>query len=83
MLTISPNTRISLCTTPVDMRKSFNGLTGIVRSELAADPFADHLFVFLNEYEYFLDVLDVLSDLPSQAAKWDLLPDRWKPKVAR
>ena len=48
MLTISSNTRISLCTTPIDMRKSFKGLLGIVRNTLEADPLADHLFVFLN-----------------------------------
>ena len=48
MLTISSNTCISLCTTPIDMRKSFKGLLGIVRNILEADPLADHLFVFLN-----------------------------------
>ncbi|HBT75364.1 MAG TPA: hypothetical protein DEB39_00220 [Planctomycetaceae bacterium] len=37
----------------------------------------------LNEYEYFLDVIDTLCDLPSQAAIGDLLPDRWKPTSAR
>ncbi len=37
----------------------------------------------LNEYEYLLDVIDTLCDLPSQAAIGDLLPDRWKPKSAR
>jgi transposase len=48
MLTIPPNTRISLCTLPVDMRKSFDGLLGVVRNILQADPLAGHLFVFLN-----------------------------------
>jgi transposase len=37
----------------------------------------------LNEYEYFLDVIDTLCDLPSQAAMADLLPDRWRPRTAR
>jgi len=37
----------------------------------------------LNEYEYFLDVLNVLSDLPSQSAIADLLPDRWKKNTPR
>jgi transposase len=37
----------------------------------------------LNEYEYLLDVLDTLCDLPSQAAIGELLPDRWKPRNAR
>jgi len=57
MLTIAPHTRISLCTSPIDMRKSFNGLIGIVRSELAADPLADHLFVFLNRHHTLMKIL--------------------------
>jgi len=62
MLTISPNTRISLCTAPVDMRKGFNGLIGIVRSELVADPFADHLFVFLNRTHTLMKILQWEGD---------------------
>jgi len=57
MLTIPTNTRISLCPRPIDMRKSFNGLIGIVRSELAADPLADHLFVFLNRHYTLMKIL--------------------------
>jgi transposase len=57
MLNISPNTRISLCTTPIDMRKSFNGLLGIVRNVLEADPLADHLFVFLNRTHCLMKIL--------------------------
>lgn len=49
MLTIPTNTRISLCTSPVDMRKSFNGLIGVVRTKLGDDPQTGHLFVFLNK----------------------------------
>ena len=57
MLTISPNTRISLCTMPIDMRKSFDGLLGIVRNVLEADPLADHLFVFLNRSHSLMKIL--------------------------
>jgi len=57
MLTIPANIRISLCTAPVDLRKSFDGLIGIVRSELAADPLADHLFVFLNRHHTLMKIL--------------------------
>ena len=39
MLTIPTDTRISLCTSPVDMRKSFNGLIGVVRNQLGDDPY--------------------------------------------
>jgi transposase len=57
MLTIPTNTRISFCTSPVDMRKSFNGLIGIVRNELNADPLAGHLFVFLNRNNTLMKIL--------------------------
>jgi len=57
MLTIPPNTRISLCTSPVDMRKSFNGLIGVVRRQLNADPQTGHLFVFLNKSNTLAKIL--------------------------
>jgi len=57
MLTISPNTRILLCTASIDMRKSFDGLLGIVRNVLEADPLGDHLFVFLNRSHSLLKIL--------------------------
>jgi transposase len=57
MLTIPPNTRISLCVSPVDMRKSFDGLIAIVRSELAADPLTGHLFVFINRAQTLMKIL--------------------------
>jgi len=57
MLTIPTDTRISLCTSPVDMRKSFNGLIGIVRNQLNADPLAGHLFVFLNKSNTLAKIL--------------------------
>ena len=38
MLSIPPAISIFLYTQPTDMRKGFDGLSGIVRSELAAAP---------------------------------------------
>ena len=32
----------------------------------------------LNEYEYLLDILNRLADLPSEQALYDLLPDHWQ-----
>jgi transposase len=55
------------------------GKTGAVLHSLLASAHRNGL----NEYEYFLDVLNVLSDLPSQSAIVDLLPDRWKKKTPR
>jgi hypothetical protein len=48
MLTLSPTTRIYLHLPPTDMRKSFDGLTGLVRSVFRADPVEGNWFLFLN-----------------------------------
>jgi transposase len=48
MLSLAPHLRIWLCTTPTDMRKSFDGLSGLVQSVFARDVLEGHLFVFVN-----------------------------------
>jgi transposase len=48
VLSIPPTVPIFLYTAPTDMRKSFDGLSGIVRSEFAADPTNGSLFLFIN-----------------------------------
>ena len=48
MLTFAPNLRIYLHTQPTDMRKSFDGLSGLVRSVFQADPTDGILFLFIN-----------------------------------
>lgn len=48
MIPISPATRIFAVTGPTDMRKSFDGLYGIVANRLAQDPTTGHIFVFCN-----------------------------------
>jgi transposase len=40
--------RVFVCTRPTDMRKSFDGLQGMVREFLGQDPLSGHLFLFLN-----------------------------------
>jgi transposase len=40
--------RVFLCTRPTDMRKSFDGLQGMVHESLRQDPLSGHLFLFLN-----------------------------------
>ena len=57
MLVISPNTPIFLCSIPVDMRKGFDGLGGIVRSSLQADPLDGSLFLFVNRRRDRLKIL--------------------------
>lgn len=43
------NVRIWLYTEPTDMRKSYDGLTGLVKSNLQEDPLSGQLFVFINK----------------------------------
>jgi transposase len=40
--------RVFFCTRPADMRKSFDGLLGMVHEFLGQDPLSGHLFLFLN-----------------------------------
>jgi transposase len=48
MLSLPPAVRVFVCTAPTDLRKSFDGLCGLVQTVLHEDPFSGHLFVFLN-----------------------------------
>ena len=48
MLSLTSGMKIFVYTQPADMRKGFNGLSGIVRSELQADPADGSLFIFIN-----------------------------------
>lgn len=48
MLSLSSNVQIYLCTAPTDMRKSFDGLSGLVASLMNKDLLSGHLFLFLN-----------------------------------
>jgi transposase len=48
MLSISPAIRIFVHTLPTDMRKSFDGLYGIVQHAFSKDVFQGDYFVFLN-----------------------------------
>ena len=49
MLSLPPSVRIFLCTTPTDLRKSFDSLAALVREVLDGDPLSGHLFVFRNK----------------------------------
>jgi transposase len=57
MLALTAATRIYLYLRPCDMRKSFDGLCGLVRSELGADPLSGSLFVFCNRRRNMVKLL--------------------------
>ena len=45
---LTASARVFVCTSPTDMRKSFDGLQGIVHDFLGQDPLSGHLFLFFN-----------------------------------
>jgi transposase len=57
MLSISPERRIWLCTQPTDMRRSFDGLSALVRNHLGEDPTSGHWFAFINRRRTQMKVL--------------------------
>ena len=49
MLNLPTNASIFLCVQPVDLRKSFDGLSGLVESVFQRNVLDGHLFLFLNK----------------------------------
>ena len=48
MLALSPHVKLYLYVEPCDMRKGFDGLSGIVRSALGREPDDGAVYVFVN-----------------------------------
>ena len=48
MLNFNGTLQIHLCCQPVDMRKSFNGLSALITGSFGKDPLRDGMFVFVN-----------------------------------
>jgi transposase len=48
MFGLGPATRVYVATGATDMRKGFEGLYGLVRDRLGADPQSGHVFLFAN-----------------------------------
>ncbi len=57
MIGLPSSVRIFLCTRPTDMRKSFDGLTGLVQSCFHRDVLTGHLFLFVNRRRDRIKVL--------------------------
>jgi transposase len=49
--------RVYLCTSPCDMRRSFDGLHALVTGAMKLDAFAGHLFVFANRRQDRVKIL--------------------------
>jgi transposase len=48
MLSFPPTVQVHIAREAVDMRRSYDGLSGCVEQLLHADPLSGHLFVFFN-----------------------------------
>jgi len=57
MLTLPPSVKIYVAAQPVDARKSFDGLAGMVEAEFGLEPLSGHLFVFLNRRGHVAQIL--------------------------
>jgi transposase len=57
MLNMAAGTRIFVATGATDMRKGFDGLSGIIVSALKQDPLSGHLFLFVNRRRDKLKIL--------------------------
>jgi len=59
MLTLPPSVKIYVAAQPVDARKSFDGLAGLVEAEFGAGltAMSGHLFVFLNRRAHVAQIL--------------------------
>ena len=49
--------RIWLCTAPTDIRKSYNGLSALVKNRLQGNPLSGELFVFVNRRQNQMKIL--------------------------
>lgn len=49
MISLNRTTRVFLKTGATDLRKSFDGLYALVKTQLLQDPNSGHLFVFCNQ----------------------------------
>lgn len=57
MLSFPASVRIYLALGPTDMRKSFDGLSGVVQDVLSLDPLSGHVFAFCNRRRTLLKML--------------------------
>jgi len=67
MLTLAHNTRIYAYLPAADLRKSFDGLTGLVRSAFPTDPRDGSWFLFFNKRR---DRLKILAWEPDGFSIW-------------
>ena len=54
---ISGNARLFLYCLPADMRKGFDGLSGLVTNKLGQNPLSGDIFIFINRTRMLIKIL--------------------------
>jgi transposase len=57
MLNLPASVRVFFCVLPIDMRRSFDTLSEMVREHIGEDPLSGHLFVFRNKNQDCVKIL--------------------------
>ena len=57
MIGLAHGLKVFICTDPADMRRSFDGLSGMAENLMKQDPLGGHLFVFRNRNRDRLKIL--------------------------
>ncbi len=57
MLNLPASTKIFLCSKPIDMRLSFDGLSGMVQTQFGKNALCGHLFVFFSRRRNSMKIL--------------------------
>lgn len=57
MIHLPASVRVYLCLTACDMRKSFDSLAALVRSQMELDPLGGHLYVFWSRRKDRMKIL--------------------------
>lgn len=57
MITVANGLKVFLCAHPADMRRSFDGLSGMAKTIIDQNPLSGHLFIFRNRNRDRLKIL--------------------------
>lgn len=57
MFGVGGSVRVYYCPTPVNLRKSFDGLAGAVEQHIRQDPQSGHMFVFFSRNKKLVKIL--------------------------
>jgi len=49
MLLLTSKVQYYMCSTPIDIRKGFDGLYGLIQNHIKKDPLTGDIFIFINK----------------------------------